>query len=213
MIHAPLFKNFSLVPAPYPLFSMDSNETTIAQVNARKRKAEGDDVQDSSPSDPAQSEDMLVDSASGSFSNAPRQHPSTPWLSPTSGLWPSGDSPPISPLVEMPDHTPRCQKRPRLERDEPTLRPMKRLPKRQRSTGGTPLRSSPPCPPSRFWRRSDIRDMGIVPVQDPVPLADSLYHVRGGPCASGCPQHLLPSPLPPINVRHSTSHFFMHILN
>ncbi|KZP33597.1 Tcp11-domain-containing protein [Athelia psychrophila] len=142
---------------------------------------------------------MLVDSGSGPCSNAPRQHPSAPWLSPPSGLWPSGDSPPVSPLVEMPDQTPRCQKRPRLERDERALRPMKRIPKRQRSPGGSPL-LTPPCPPSRFWRRSDIRDMGIVPVQDPTPMSESIYHVRGGPCASGCPQHLLPSPLPPINL-------------
>lgn len=180
---------------------MDSNETTsIVRINGRKRKAEGEDVQDASPADPAQSEDMLVDSGSGPCSNAPRQHPSAPWLSPPSGLWPSGDSPPVSPLVEMPDQTPRCQKRPRLERDERALRPMKRIPKRQRSPGGSPL-LTPPCPPSRFWRRSDIRDMGIVPVQDPTPMSESIYHVRGGPCASGCPQHLLPSPLPPINVR------------
>lgn len=183
---------------------MDPNITheSISSVNGRKRKAEGEENQDSS-SDPTPSDDMLVDSAStqNPYSNAPRQHP---WLSRVSpatgnGVWPSGETPPVSPLVELPEELARCQKRPRLEREQPASRPMKRLPKRQRAAGGTPLRPSS-CPPSRFWQRSDIRDMGIVPTRDPAPLTDSLYHVTGGPCASDCTHHLLPSPLPPINV-------------
>jgi hypothetical protein len=86
---------------------------------------------------------------------------------------------------------------------------MKRLPRRPRSSGST-LRP-PLYPPSRFWRRSDIRDMGIVPTKDPERLSDLLYHVKGGdPCAPECGHHLLPSPLPPINVRVIVSMAFMY---
>lgn len=76
---------------------------------------------------------------------------------------------------------------------------MKRLPRRQRSSGGTPQRPSSGTP-YKFWRRSDIRDMGITPTRDPGPIAGSLYRVKGGPCAPECSHHLLPSPLPPINL-------------
>jgi hypothetical protein len=184
---------------------MDSNiaHQSIASVNGRKRKADGDDTQVSSPPDSTTSETMLVDPVAvpNLFSNAPRQPPSAPWLSPPAGnaVWPSTDGPPVSPLAEIPDAQ-RCQKRPRIEREQPSPpRPMKRLPRKQRSSGST-LRP-PSYPPSRFWRRSDIRDMGIVPTKDTERISDSLYHVKGGdPCAPECGHHLLPSPLPPINV-------------
>lgn len=185
---------------------MDSNlaHGSLSSINGRKRKASADEPQDASP--PDSSDPMLVEPVAtpNSFSNAPRQPPpSAPWLSPPSAntvQWPT-NPPPVSPLTEIPDEESPCQKRPRIEREQSSLRPIKRLPRRQRSSGGTQLRSPPSCPPSRFWRRSDIRDMGIVPTEDSRRISDSLYHVKGGdPCASECGHHLLPSPLPPINL-------------
>jgi len=185
---------------------MDSNITHQSISSGRKRKAQREDSQVPSAATPdsTPSEAILVDpvASPNPFSNAPRQPPSAPWLSPPSvnEAWPSSDAPPVSPLAEVPDEDRRCQKRPRIEMQQPLPRPMKRLPKRQRSSGGGTLRP-PPYPPSRFWRRSDIRDMGIVPTKDPERISDSLYHVKGGdPCAPECSHHLLPSPLPPINL-------------
>ena len=185
---------------------MDSNlaHEAVSSVNGRKRKADAEEPQDSSTPPSAPSDPMLVDAvaAPNPLSNAPRQRPpSAPWLSPPTenDVW-ATDGPPISPLTEAPDEMPRCQKRPRIEREQSSLRPTKRLPRRQRSSSGASLRP-PSCPPSRFWRRSDIRDMGIVPTNDSRRISDSLYHVKGGdPCVSECSHHLLPSPLPPINV-------------
>lgn len=180
---------------------MDSDiaHESISSVNGRKRKAEAEEPQIPSPSDSTPSDTMLVDSMGGQnpSSNAPRQPPTAPWLSrvsPTAGngVWSSSDGPPISPLTEMPDEPPRCQKRPRIEREE-SPQPMKpRHPKRQRVTESHHN--------SRFWRKCDIRDMGIVPTRDPGPISGSLYRVKGGPCAPECSHHLLPSPLPPINL-------------
>lgn len=180
---------------------MDSDlaHETISSINARKRKAEPEEPQDSTP-DVTQSDSMLVDSITA-FSNAPRRPPSAPaWLSRVSpavgnGVWSPTDAPPVSPLTEVPDEAPRCQKRPRIEREQ-SPRPVKRLSRRQRSSEIP----SPTCPPSRFWRRSDIRDMGIVPTRDPGPISGSLYRVKDGPCALECSHHLLPYPLPPINL-------------
>lgn len=182
---------------------MDSDiaHQPIPSVNGRKRKAEAEEVQGSAP-DATQADTMLVDSitASNPFSHAPRQTPSAPWfsrVSPTvgNGVWPSTETPPISPLTECADEPPRCQKRPRIEREQ-SPRPVKRLSRRHRSS----CSPSPTCPPSQFWRSSDIQDMGIVPTRDPGPISGSLYRVKGGPCAPECNQHLLPSPLPPINL-------------
>jgi hypothetical protein len=189
---------------PRPL--MDSNITheSISSVNSRKRKAEGEDAQVSPPPDATTSETIMVDSvvaaAPNLFSNAPRQPPSAPWLSPPAGngVWTSTNAPPISPLAEAPDEVQRSQKRPRIERDQLSPPPTKRHPRKPRPT--VTFRPSP-HPPSRFWSQSDIRDMGLVPTKDPERISDSLYHVKGSdPCAPECRHHLLPFPLPPIDV-------------
>ena len=177
---------------------MDSNITheSISSVNARKRKADGEDpqAQVSSPPDPTTSDTIMVDSvvaaAPNLFSNAPRQPPSAPWLSPPAGngVWTSTNAPPVSPLAEAPDEVQRSQKRPRIDRDQLSPLPTKKHPRKPRPT--VTFR------PSRFWSQSDIRDMGLVPTKGPERISDSLYHVKGSdPCAPECRY-----PLPPIDV-------------
>lgn len=184
---------------------MDSDlaHESLPQVNGRKRKADSEESKASNAADSTPTDAMMVDSTNtpNPFSNAPRHTAFWPSrVSPAAGgsVWPSADAPPVSPLTEVPEEAPRCQKRPRIEREQgPPSRPMKRLFKRQRSPGGAP----PSRPISRTsWEHSDIRDMGITPRRDPGPITGSLYRVKGGPCAPNCNHHLLPSPLPPINL-------------
>lgn len=96
----------------------------LQELNCRKRKADPDEdakhpiAQSSqSPTDP-----ILVDRPSSPHrpSHAPRQPPSSPWLSTSTAhaVWPSEhsptDSPPVSPLNTDPVHA-RFHKRPRID--------------------------------------------------------------------------------------------------
>lgn len=187
---------------------MDSDlaHESLSQVNGRKRKADGEEPKAPNAADSTPADAMMVDSANtpNPLSNAPRHTAFWPSrVSPAAGgsVWPSADAPPVSPLTEVPDEAPRCQKRPRIEREQvPPSRPVKRLPKRQRSLGGIPSRTPSRPMSTTSWQHSDIQDMGITPRRDPGPITGSLYRVKGGPCAPDCSHHLLPSPLPPINL-------------
>lgn len=93
-------------------------------INCRKRKSDTDDdaKHPISQSPPSPSDPILVDRPSPS--HAPRQPPSSPWLSTDTAhaVWPSEpsptDSPPDSPLNADPIHA-RFHKRPRIDTKQP----------------------------------------------------------------------------------------------
>lgn len=135
----------------------------LQELNCRKRKADGDEdgqhpiTQSSqSPTDP-----ILVDRPSPPHlpSHAPRQPPTSPWLSTDAahGVWPSEhsptDSPPVSPLNTDPDHA-RFSKRPRIDTNH-LVKTHPRGPERHPS----PRASPPHTPTRRSRRRADHREL------------------------------------------------------
>lgn len=143
---------------------------TIQELNCRKRKADADeDAQHPiSQSDPSTSDPILVDRPSSPHrpSHAPRQPPTSPWLSTDTAhaVWPSEhsptDSPPVSPLNTDPDHA-RFHKRPRIDtKSHP--RPHDRLPSSRASL-------PPHTPTRRSHRRAEHREhLSPSPSQPPV---------------------------------------------
>ncbi|KAF8550045.1 Tcp11-domain-containing protein [Imleria badia] len=94
----------------------------LQELNCRKRKADTDEDAQISQSSQSPSDPILVDRPSSPHlpSHAPRQPPSSPWLSTDTAhaVWPSEhsptDSPPVSPLNTDPVHA-RFHKRPRID--------------------------------------------------------------------------------------------------
>ena len=128
----------------------------LQEINCRKRKADGDeDAQHSiTQSSQSASDAILVDRPSSPHlpSHAPRQPPTSPWLSTDTAhaVWPSEpsptDSPPDSPLDADPVHA-RFHKRPRI--DTNPLAKVHRAPDRHPSSRA----SLPPHTPTRRSRR------------------------------------------------------------
>ncbi|KAF8442909.1 Tcp11-domain-containing protein [Boletus edulis BED1] len=154
----------------------------LQEINCRKRKADTDeDAQhpisqsSQSPSDP-----ILVDRPSSPLqpSHAPRQPPTSPWLSTDTAhaVWPSEhsptDSPPVSPLSTESVHA-RFHKRPRIDTKTHPRTPDRHLSSRA---------SLPPPTPTRRSRRREPLSPSPSSPQPPVlriephlPSAGSLH--------------------------------------
>lgn len=140
----------------------------LHSLNCRKRKLKSDSEEDRQgslvPRDTSTptNDDILVDPPSPPhhLSNAPRQPPSSPWISTDTAraVWPSEHSPtdplPISPLTPTDPESPqRLHKRPRVDTDN---LPSFKSQRRQNSSAKTP---SSPRSPWRSFRKTDHRDL------------------------------------------------------
>ncbi|KAH7921318.1 Tcp11-domain-containing protein [Leucogyrophana mollusca] len=184
---------------------------SIPSVNCRKRKAGSDEeCQDSVVNDPtAPCDDMLVDSAVAPrrLPNAPRQPPSSPWLSTDTAhaVWPSEpsptDTPPVSPLtpVEPPQDAPsRFNKRPRIETESLVVSPSRT----QRRSSEKPSSSRSFRPSIRRSRKSEPRDTGGVFHNESGSVSSTPLRVESNCSGPDCPHHPLPT-LPPIDLNSS----------
>ncbi|KAG6334260.1 hypothetical protein ID866_4835 [Astraeus odoratus] len=161
----------------------------LPSVNCRKRKADADeDCQHSITQDsPPTADDMLVDgSVAHRPSYAPRQPPTSPWLSTDTAcaVWPSVSSPtdtappsPLSPSGSKHEPTLRSPKRPRVDTsDLPPTKSHLRVSDRH-----SPSRSSlsPHSPTRRPRKRHEHREAVGSPAQSapqpPVLRIDSQY--------------------------------------
>lgn len=156
--HVLLFISSSSAPTKFPPPpSMSDLDHPLQEINCRKRKADTDDDGQHPISNPSQSpnDPILVDHPSPPLrpSHAPRQPPSSPWLSTDTAhaVWPSEhsptDSPPVSPLNSDPVHA-RFNKRPRIDTNS-LSRTHSRGPDRHPSSRA----SLPPHTPTRRSRR------------------------------------------------------------
>ena len=133
-------------------------------LNHRKRKADQDDLQDTSPPDSVVANDRQPLTVSTPSSNAPRQLRLTSETN--DNLWASPTSPQVSsPLT--PQFPPSSTKRPRIDtrvqdRRFPALSPRKMI--------------APRMAADRHG--SDIEDIGIVSNSDPGPSSGSLLRER-----------------------------------
>ena len=136
-------------------------------LNHRKRKADQDDLQDSSPPDSVVSSDRQPLTVSTPSSNAPRQLRLT--SESNDNLWASPTSPQVSsPLTSQlpPNTTKRLRINTRVQdRRFPVLSPRKMV--------------APRMAADRHG--SDIEDIGIVSTSDPGPASGSLLRERPAP--------------------------------
>ncbi|KAF8158381.1 T-complex protein 11-domain-containing protein [Crassisporium funariophilum] len=143
----------------------------LAHHRLTKRKADQDDCQDSSPTDPVVSDRRLSEPSCvpGPSSNAPRQ----PWLASETNdnLWNSPTSPQVpNPLNSNFSHG--TAKRPRIDTHDSTLRAHGK-----RISGRSPTKMVPPRM-AAVRHGSDIEDIGIVSTADPGPSTGSLLRER-----------------------------------
>ncbi|KAI6166543.1 T-complex protein 11-domain-containing protein [Pisolithus thermaeus] len=159
----------------------------LPPVNCRKRKADAEDDQHPISQDvPTTADDILVGDNTVAHS-APRQPPSSPWLSTDTAhaVWPSESSPtdsspssPLSPSSPTTDPSLRSPKRSRVDTSHAHLPPAKRhlrIPERQ-----SPSRASliPSSPTRRSRRRPEHRGAPSSPSQTtphPFPLRMDSY--------------------------------------
>ncbi|KAI6129810.1 T-complex protein 11-domain-containing protein [Pisolithus croceorrhizus] len=146
----------------------------LPPVNCRKRKADAEDDQHPISQDvPTTADDILVGDNTVAHS-APRQPPSSPWLSTDTAhaVWPSESSPtdsspssPLSPSSPTTDPSLRSPKRSRVDTSHAHLPPAKRhlrIPERQ-----SPSRASliPSSPTRRSRKRPEYRAAPSSPSQ------------------------------------------------
>ncbi|KIJ17789.1 hypothetical protein PAXINDRAFT_167767 [Paxillus involutus ATCC 200175] len=164
----------------------------LPSVNCRKRKADADEeCQHSIPQNPQQAatDDMLVDGpvAPHRPSHAPRQPPTSPWLSTDTAhaVWPSEasptDTPPVSPLNPTDNAHERFHKRPRIETNDFTeSKSHLRVPERHSSSRAS---LPPPSPTRRSRRHRDppspsclhSPQQPVLRIDGHLPTADSLH--------------------------------------
>lgn len=160
----------SLTPKPLPLqgYSLTSHMGDLGHplhsLNCRKRKLKSDSDEECQPSlvprdtSTPTNDDILVapPTTPHHLSNAPRQPPSSPWISTDTAraVWPSEPSPieppPVSPLTPTDTDCPqRLHKRPRVDTDN---LPSFKSQRRPISSARTPSSPRSPC---RSFRKTE----------------------------------------------------------